>query len=59
MAVQREKVKVSCQRCGKTLFFFYPEEKKPENECATIEIKCHNRECKEINQIKICGTICK
>lgn len=59
MSEQQEKIRVPCQRCGKTLFFYYAEEKKEESGCATIEIKCRNRECKEVNQVKICSTICQ
>ncbi len=59
MTAQQEKVKVPCRKCGKTLFFCMVENRQKENQCTTIEIKCRNRECKEVNTVKICGTICR
>jgi len=60
MAVQgEEKIKVPCRKCGKTLFYYLAAGKKTEGQCGTIEIKCRNRECKEINQVKVCGVICE
>ncbi len=59
MTIEPKKVKVPCRKCGKTLFYYFPEAKKQENHCITVEIKCRNRECKEVNQVKICGTICQ
>jgi len=58
MTVQQEKLKVPCRKCGKTLFFYYPDENKQDDRCATVEIKCRNRECKGVNRVKICGTVC-
>lgn len=50
-------VKVVCQYCGKTLMYFKPANKN-KSDCITVEIKCKNRECRCINQIKLCNRIC-
>lgn len=50
--------KVSCKQCGKTLMFFKPTGEK-RFDCVTVEIKCRNRECRAINEIKLCHIICE
>lgn len=53
--------KAVCKNCGKTLFFY--EDKTPLNNdlpsCpgVLVEIKCRNRECRQVNAIRLrlCG----
>lgn len=52
-----EKVKITRKNCGKTLMFMKPSDSE-DSDCVTIEIKCRNRECKALNEIKICHKIC-
>lgn len=49
--------RLSCKECGKTLMFFKPSRTK-RVDCVTVEIKCRNRECRAINEIKLCHRIC-
>lgn len=53
-----QKLKVPCKKCGKTLFFYVSDGENATSNCATVEIKCRNRECKELNLVKICGKVC-
>jgi len=50
--------RVKCKRCGKTLMFVKPSGTE-QADCAVVEIKCRNRECREVNRIKLCHLICE
>lgn len=48
-------MRITCSTCGKLLFKLAPEGPRGQekHERHKIEIKCHNRNCKTINTIKI------
>lgn len=55
---KNELQKVRCKSCGKTLMFLRSPGKE-NNECAVVEIKCRNRECRALNEIRLCHIICE
>lgn len=55
---QEQKLKVPCKKCGKTLMFYQPAALL-NSDCVVVEIKCRNRECKAVNEIKLCKQICE
>lgn len=55
---QETKLKIPCKKCGKTMLFYQPAAGENAG-CIAIEIKCRNRECKAVNEIKLCNRICE